>query len=51
MPRDTTFNPCWLNRTDDDGIELSKWLKNGKTTKIFKCLFCKTNDLDCSNRG
>ncbi|CAF4586322.1 unnamed protein product [Rotaria sp. Silwood1] len=51
MPRDTTFNPCWLNRTDDDSIELSKWLTNGKTTKTFKCLLCKTNDLDCSNRG
>ena len=50
MPRHSTFNQSWLSRTDTNRIELSKWLQRAKTTKAFRCLLCKTNDLDCSNR-
>lgn len=51
MPRDTKFNATWLDQTDDHGIHLKRWLKQGETEKSFKCLLCKTSDLDCANRG
>ncbi|CAF5022603.1 unnamed protein product, partial [Rotaria sp. Silwood1] len=51
MPKYTKFNPDWLNKTDSDGINVNKWLKQGENTSTFKCILCKTGDLDCSNQG
>ncbi|CAF3961682.1 unnamed protein product [Rotaria sp. Silwood1] len=50
MPKYTKFNPDWLNKTDSDGINVNKWLKQGENTSTFKCILCKTGDLDCSNQ-
>ncbi|CAF3823267.1 unnamed protein product [Rotaria sp. Silwood1] len=51
MPKYTKFNPDWLNKTDSDGINVNKWLKQGENTSTFKCILCKTGDLDCSNQA
>ncbi len=51
MPKDSRFNVVWLNKTDSDGIKLSRWLKQGENKSTFKCVLCKTGDLYCSNQG
>ncbi|CAF2061871.1 unnamed protein product [Rotaria magnacalcarata] len=51
MPKNTQFNQCWLLKTDSEGIKLNLWLKPGGKKSTFRCIICKTDDLDCSNQG
>lgn len=51
MPKTTKFNPDWLERCDDSGVRISRWLKQGTTTTTFQCIVCNTGDRDCSNQG
>ena len=47
----TKFNPSWLNKSDTDGNSLKTWLKPGSSESTFICTLCRTDELDCGNKG
>ncbi|CAF0949463.1 unnamed protein product [Adineta ricciae] len=51
MPKDTKFSLDWLERSDNDGVQVKRWLRQGTTDTTFQCTYCKTGDRDCSNQG
>ncbi|CAF2139614.1 unnamed protein product [Rotaria magnacalcarata] len=50
MPQYTKLRPHWSTKTDSEGRNVNKWLKQGENISTFKCTLCNTSDLDCSNQ-